>query len=400
MKKVTSENFFFTTGSVIEFVVSLEKSDYIPKVINNLIKAISGFRIKEKNGFLELHNDPINIIKLPKNVDNPFDAVLYSEKYCSPNPKKALASIAANDSCVSVVTSHSITDGGFYRRLIQHLLDDHIKQVNVIPSTVNELFKKELDKIKLNKNDPNNLEFVTKNNFSYPSLNIPRDTFRINISNSIDIKDLQCYNKTNKKVIGLTESLILAIALSMSAMNNKNEPLKIGCQNCVDLRKYMNPEDINEYVGSNYSIVDVVMKNVKGSYSLREAGKILRKDLNKKIEKDMIMKSIKGFGSAQSQPKLVACLSNVGQFKFNSPIKDMYIQQSMFSKGFEVEIALSCFSKIGNGMNTIETNLKYPQSVVSEKDASKINKSIKYILTQVSPDSTIDETISKIRKIE
>ena len=81
MKKVTSENFFFTTGSVIEFVVSLEKSDYIPKVINNLIKAISGFRIKEKNGFLELHNDPINIIKLPKNVDNPFDAVLYSEKY-------------------------------------------------------------------------------------------------------------------------------------------------------------------------------------------------------------------------------------------------------------------------------------------------------------------------------
>ena len=141
------------------------------------------------------------------------------------------------------------------------------------------------------------------------------------------------------------------------------------------------------------------MKKVNGSCSLREAGKILRKDLNKKIQRENIMKTIfKTFKFDKTQ--LLPGLSNIGQFHLVSPINDMYIQQTMFSKAFEVEIELTTFSKISNEKNTIETNLKYSPSVISYEKGMKISKSINHILTKIPLDSTIDSVLSEINKLK
>lgn len=356
------------------------------------------FRLKENNGWFEFHNNPVNVVKLPNRINDPFHAVNYVIKNCCPNTKETFSSIAANDSCVAVMSSHALSDGGFFMKLFPNLLNNNIKQNNTIPLPQQELFQNEIKKFNLNSYETTtDIDYLTKTKFSYPSKNIPNSTLRTSISNSINVKDLQCYDKSNNKVNGLTESLLLALTLSISATNDKNIPLRIGSKCCVDMRKYM--KNVDEKVGNNFSVANVVMKKVNGSCSLREAGKILRKDLNKKIQRENIMKTIfKTFKFDKTQ--LLPGLSNIGQFHLVSPINDMYIQQTMFSKAFEVEIELTTFSKISNEKNTIETNLKYSPSVISYEKGMKISKSINHILTKIPLDSTIDSVLSEINKLK
>ncbi|KAH0795088.1 hypothetical protein GPJ56_000931 [Histomonas meleagridis] len=403
-KLAQSEKIFLDSYELMQFAVGVNDSKVIPKIINNLIKSIIGFRLKTDGNNLIAQDNKVTVHSLPNSIKNAYEASIYIDNHYRPDFSKEFATIAANDKFVSVNSSHGFTDGGFFKNLIRNILNDNLNEVKGLPITPFELFSNEIQETIDDPSFEQDTLKVSRFPFSHTLPETPSTIFRRDINDVFPIEEHKWYNKSTGKLSGLTESLWLSIALASETLNNVKRPLKVGCLTCVDLRPFINPRQktVSENAGNNFTSFGVVADNVNEQMTIREAGKQLRNNFNRKTLNGAIFNSLKpefDYGGNDNENILVE-LSNVGPMEFKDPINDVWVQQSMKSKIIERTVTLTSFSMVGSHKNLISNRLQYSPTTVSDEAAQKISNSISYFMKNISPDVTIREAMELMRHIQ
>ena len=79
--------------------------------------------------------------------------------------------------------------------------------------------------------------------------------------------NLACYDKNKDKINGLTENMLLALTLSICALNNKLGP--IGVSTCVDFRRFVQPQNQELNSMTNFfGVINIVADQINNQ-SLR-----------------------------------------------------------------------------------------------------------------------------------
>ena len=74
-RRITNyEKIYIQSNERCQFAVEVSKPDLIPKIIKNLEHYVLGFHLKLDDLNLVYHNDPINVLTIPKNVKNVREA--------------------------------------------------------------------------------------------------------------------------------------------------------------------------------------------------------------------------------------------------------------------------------------------------------------------------------------
>ncbi|OHS94113.1 hypothetical protein TRFO_11394 [Tritrichomonas foetus] len=423
-RKLTNfEKIFIGSNERCQFAVEVSKPELIPKIIRNLTTYILGFRLQLNGDKLQYHEKPFKVHPIPKSVKTAQQACDFvdSIKY---DFNDTFAVIAADESKVAISVSHLICDGGFFVDIYDKiLLDEPVKTKSVLPITTDIIFPDRLAKVtdsEIKAHHESVLDLTPVRwspNYEslrrhFDKLQSYKNTDRHSNSNlsgvnckyyalETPVKDFM-FPKVQK--FGLTESYWTGITLSYMAMNGELQNT-FGVSTCIDLRQDMPKEDINPSITQNTSEINVIAKNVSPKSTVRELGKMMREDLNLKKSNNNFYTAYKSFlGSGyvfKPSPTCFAELSSVGRFKNeNSPISDMWIQQTMLAKPAEGCAGFLSYSKDKYGENILVTRFQQPLTVLNDEDSEILVKSLMYAMKEMPPDVTIEEAYDELRRFQ
>ena len=219
------------------------------------------------------------------------------------------------------------------------------------------------------------------------------------------VKETQFYKS---KGVKLTDLYMTSFALSIMSLNGRMDS-NFGISNCIDLRQYLPPNKRDISNTQNTAEFGVLANNVDFKMSIRELAKSFRSDLSMKMNDGKTplasYKSLHDAGFAYDVDK--TCfpeLSNIGRFRvddnYSNIINDMWIQQTMNSKFAEIVIGIIAFSKDKFGENTIVTRLQQPVTVINDRDAEVLIKSIVHMMKDVPLDVSIQGAYDELRRFQ
>ena len=371
-RKITNyEKIYIQSNERCQFAVEVSNPDLIPKIIKNLEHYVLGFHLKLEDLNLVYHNNPINVLTIPKNIQNTREACEYVDSI-NFNYKDTFSIIAANDKMVAFSVGHLICDGGFFIEIFDKLLlDEPIPLKSRFPLTTNDTFPEELSKI-TNEEVSQHQQWMTKltplrwsHNYKELQKKVQEDTKCKYYPIEIPAKDTQFI----KSKMNLTDLYMTSFALSIMSLNGKLSS-NFGISNCVNLRQFLDPSKKDISNTQNTSEFSVLANNVNPKMSIRDLAKSFRFDLSSKLKDSKTSlaayKSLSADGyTYDNNGFCFPELSNIGRFKaknaeYSNLIKDMWIQQTLRAKWTEIAIAILAFSKDKFGENTIVTRLQQP----------------------------------------
>lgn len=141
---------FANANEQCQIAVELEKSSFIPLIINNFKKSMVGFNLKLEGDELVYHDIEIPVYSLPKTIRSCEEACNYVDIHNKIDLTKYLCKISANDNIVAISATHMLYDGGFFIDLFPKLtkdIDDEnylkFSMPRKVPYTPNEIFPNE-----------------------------------------------------------------------------------------------------------------------------------------------------------------------------------------------------------------------------------------------------------------
>lgn len=289
--------------------------------------------------------------------------------------------------------------------IAENILDDeNVNVPNRFPYEIQDVLKERFEKA------PDNVPFWITN----------KDTIRIQTNDEsklhsasdicystikIPSKSLQCYEPKTNKLHSFTNSLWTSyfIASVVHGMKNKSFkiPKEICIPTCVDFRRYLKNQ--NYSICSLFSAVNP-QACVSPKMSLYELGKAMKSDLIKRMEKGEDFGVLKSKGEIVDPGKNVFLqLSYIGAINIKYPIKDVFVNLNMDAVAAEAMLLLmgfSCISKPSlinkEERNDVILRLRYSPTTLYEDEVDKMMKNIKYILTKVPKETSIEETVKAV----
>lgn len=332
------EKLFTLTDEACQIAIEIEKSSFIPLLIENFEKSMVGFHLKTTNDDLIYDYQTIPVHPLPKNIRTCQEAAIYIDKNLPINFSKALCNIAANDSIVAVNATHMIYDGGFfidlYPRLLNRYIDDNYLQIQSprkIPFTPHELFKREFANKNMKKlierhfEDIKHIPYVKQS--SKIDLQIDQEVKCKSHSYESKASDYQFLS--NK--MGLTDMYWTFIPLNVMALNDTMQIPDFGMMCCVDLRQFMSKKNINRLVCENFTEINLRLNNVSPEMTVRQVGKLMRDRFNRMKKDGSVFASFEAMqdGIPELGPFLLSEMSNIGRFDLKPPMVDIWVQQTL-----------------------------------------------------------------------
>ena len=395
----TYEKWFLDSDQFLQFALHIKDPSKINKVVEKFQKLAIGTRLCYDGSNFVPHDQDIEVFRLPENFKNLREAALYMELHHTPEVHRTLATIGANSDTVILNSSHSVSDGVCLLNMFNAIRDDIEFETPYTLHNGTEIFREEAEKcVLIPVNDLNNTtitRFFSKDPkflSSYPFLH--RTYYKSNI------EDLQCYNKQLKRPTGLTDALYAQLILSASAYEGKFE--NAGVKTVMNLRPFMKtkPTFENGCVMSNIPInADVTVDSTVGE---------LMKKTRESYLQQLQLKTHFGFHKAVDiQPDLnkqvkgiIPILSNLGQFKLEGPIDDVWVQCSYRNKGLTQYLTLVHFGIVGEGRNETVSQFMYTPNEVSLREADLFTKSVHYGLENIKLSDTIGNALEKVQEFQ
>ena len=96
----------------------------------------------------------------------------------------------------------------------------------------------------------------------------------------------------------------------------------------------------------------------------------------------------------------IAHVSNVGPVRYEAPIVDFHMQQTMEAEATNTVVSVLSWSKIGYGRNDVLTRLRYSPLVMSDHNAKVLDESIRFYMRNITPNMTIGEAFNELQKFQ
>ena len=396
------ERLFAETDEMVQFAVEVCHPRHLPAVVDILLKGISAFHLKTDGKSVFNNPTPVEIFEMPKSLKNACEAALWIDRERRPDLSKRLAAIGVSDTKVAVAVSHLLADGGFCSRMLERITSDVHEVAPFVPRPVEDVFARELADpalpVQEHVDGVGKLAAIPWSDDVEKGL--PEDVRCMYFFQSLKVDELSCWDREKKRFNGLTENLWLAMTVSYAAFSGNQE--KMGCSTCVDLRQLLKGKpDLS--VGNCFSSISVIPKGFTKNMTLREIGELMRRDLVAKKNNGGFLASVKGGlgGYVVSPPReAFAELSNVGRMELKKPIVDVWVQQTMKSRGIEAIMPTLSFSTAGDCEHRIAVRTQYSPTVVSERVANVLFKSIVHLLKNMPLDAPFTAAFDEAQRYQ
>lgn len=396
------EKYFLASLETCQLVLEFENPKIVTEVVDRFKGAVIGLHLKHDMENLYAIKGDVPVHELPASLKTPSDCAKWCVDNMNPFCDGTLAAIACNENRVALNSNHCVADGGFLHYLLDHALDANIGDHPVLPASIDEIFKNELNnghevdgelslvsRISTERHDSPN--FVQ--NASYTNFEIPASS-------------LQAYDKKSGKVKALTEYLWMTLTLAASALQNKFTSL--GVSTCVDIRKLIKSQYDPLSTANFFTGLNVIAKGVSLNQTLGDFQKSLRKDFLEKLNSDFLMNSIKtdfkhGYEiEDEDKPPMENTIqvTNVGPLKFKRPITDFWVQQHMVCNSAAGNICLLSFSKVNEKINNVVCRLRYSPTAISEETAQMLTDCVKYGIQNFPLSMTAQEAFDEYRRFQ
>ncbi|KAK8898022.1 hypothetical protein M9Y10_000272 [Tritrichomonas musculus] len=386
----------------IQFALEVEHREDMPTVLNKVKNAIAGLYIKS-DGFNLLDNlkdqESVTVHEIPKEIETLSACCDWIYNTYTPNIESSLASIAADDHRIVVNSNHSITDGGYFVNLLKDIQDPSkeslFSQKAPIPKDLRtDLLKNEFDNFLKNKTK------YMKNLPSYQQ----KDLTYLNLQETVSLPDsynllpkrckaeLKCtelspfiYDRQTKRLSHMSEFLWTGLCMAINAKNGQYGP--IGLENCMDLRRLLPKERVNQSFGNAYTDFTMSVKEANPRMTINEINSSFRSNFNRMKVNDWFYKEYMFPFAFQRENCSVSHVSNVGPMKFRSPYKDFYLQCTQKEEGLRPILQVTSYSKNNEekDINDIVLHMRYSPTVMSKKNANDIFDTYVYFLKNVDP---------------
>lgn len=395
------ERVFINTSEMVQLAVKVADPQYIPLVVKNFGKTLIGLNLKTDGKSL-IHKNSFPIYGLPRNITNVDDACDFvaSNKRMN-NLYESLGSVAISDDIVAMTCSHLCTDGLSMMNTVKRCLDNNVESPPLLPRSVELVFA---DKVK--DSDCSIMEKNLQKISRYPKGPKP-DTYNPEsvmckiTRNYIPFKDLICYDKKREAPKGITDSLWLAFALAVESKKEKAE--YIGTYNCINLRPYMDQNDIDASIGNCFTSFVVYADDIRQELTLNQIMKQIRTNFENDMKNGIIYPAIKGMfnGYAGLSDDLFICdSSHMGMFPVRYPLVDVSLRNCMKSQPAEGSQSLMTFSKKVEGVGKLCTLIQSAPTQTSDASAKMMSDTLLYILTQIPLETKLGDAIQQIHKFQ
>ena len=390
-----------TVPENVQLAMKFTTSTVIPEVIERVCNAGIGLRLKIDDQFnVMTHNTPFNILKIPNHIVDVQEAADWIDQNGSPELTKTLATVAANDRIVAYNCQHMCADGRLMLHFVNHLFDNDVLRHKVcgLPKQQPVLFKEMFDKY--NETAPYTpVNQLTRLQWrrQRPSVFDKSRKAQYKLFKLPSTK-LTCYDPASKRLVGLTDSLLMSMLLSAQAYNKKLES-SMCMMTVVDMRTKMQARDVGFDVCNNYVCVPTIARGVTKETTLEELRRRLRSDLRYKIENNGVYPCMRFEDFAQDGTTIMS-LSNMGVINIKPPFEDVWVQQTMEEHETDYEMCLLSWSKVGNGRNDVYARLRYSRNVVSDEEACGFSESVKCILESMPLSTTVGDAVERLMQIQ
>ena len=390
-----------TVPENVQLAMKFTTSSVIPEVIQRVCNAGLGLRLRIDDKFnVMTHNTPFNILKMPNDIVDVQEAADWIDRNGSPVLTETLATVAANDRIVAYNCQHMCADGRLMLHFVNHLFDDDLlsKKVCGLPKEQPVLFKEmfdkynetapytpvsELTRLQWRRKRPS--VFDRSRKAQYKLFKLPSTRFT-------------CYNPKEKRLVGLTDSLLMSMLLSAQAYNKRLES-SMCMMTVMDMRTKMQPSDVGFDVCNNYVCVPTIARGVTEGTTLEELRRRLKSDLTYKIKNNGVYPCMRFEDFAQDGTTIMS-LSNMGVINIKPPFEDVWVQQTMEEHETDYEMCLLSWSKVGNGKNDVYARLRYSTNVISDKEASGFSESVRHVLENMPLSTTVGEAVEQLMQIQ
>lgn len=421
LKQLITPQYYFDMDAkaMIQLTLKVESPDVIPKLVNYYKDTVIPLHLKQEGKYLIPHNDKIPVFEIPRNeqtktLEGTADYV--SQNFTRPFTE-SLASISAGDDKVVLNIVHCISDGGYFKLLIDGFLNHFYPQnrkLSPFPINTMNLFPNLIKKAPssgfLWSSDPYTIRLSTKSSQlpkSGTKKGIRYYTFRTP-SNT-----LKCFNQRNKKISGYTEALWLSQILS--AMVHKNEIIKQGgVTTCVDLRQWIeSPQKVDPFSVCNCFSAVTPHSNISPSMTLRQLASSMRKNLNDRLEKFEQFSFLKAFNSPQiekhndeqkdKENSLFGSaieITSMGTINLKKPLVDAWTSFTVLPVHAGQIVSLMSFGVKSEKIDDVVLRLRYSGDHFDEHEMNVYGKSIDYFLHNIDYNLTVKEAFEELKRFQ
>ena len=385
---------------MVQLCIEFNHPKYVQDVVERFKRSILGLHLKTDGTNFIHTNDPIDVARIPSHLSTTAEVCNWMDEHCVPEFGNRLGTLACDDTRVAFNCSHICADGGFLVFLLRNCLNRDLPPAPMLPSTLTGIFDKELDEFKrapIAIDDAGSMTY-----WDWPKNARVKAEERVRaryIDNFQPAEVFAGYDKKSGKVNALTEYLWSGTALAMSAMNGTLG--QIGCCTCVNLRNLVHRKDADLSFCNIFTNTHIRVKNAGANVTIGEVAKEMRSRFEfLKKNHGIIAEVEKDFFTNFKANASVAHVTNVGPLRYEAPIADFHMQQTMEAEATNTVVSVLSWSKIGYGRNDVLTRLRYSPLVMSDHNAKVLDESIRFYMRNITPNMTIGEAFSELQKFQ
>lgn len=395
---------------------------YVQKAVNNFKKMFRGFNLKiVNNRYYRLHPHNIETIKLPEYLQDCHEANQWMYRHHSVPIEQCLATIAANDTIVTINSNHNLSDGGYMRYALQHALDDFsdVELPSGAPPCYNNEFKevfeyvdKKIDRSKLQFADSETgVKYNPKDKYLAPFGTPFADNYEI-----IPVTQLACYDCKTKRPKNLTESSWIGLTIALASLNCINNKMpfdfttKLSLGAVLDCRRFIKSKENLILKYPNFNRILPVEANTTKDMTLREISQTFRGYLNDNLLPYGLIYSLKHPKPFQSTPKdtIWGINSSVGVIKFKRPVLDFdLLEKGRFDSTFgdrgEISgspVSIITYSKVNEDRNDFILMSRYRPFMTSMENGRIIVDSFRFFMKNIPETARFEDAFNEIRQFQ
>ncbi|OHT05250.1 hypothetical protein TRFO_27056 [Tritrichomonas foetus] len=389
----------------IQLGIEVDDPSVIPAYIKRIQNTSLAMHLRADKDNLYHTNDVAPIFKLPEKTKNLQEAVTYAIQHCKTTQSFPLAVLAANSRHLVFNACHTFCDGKMLKTLVSEVQNPTNKKMPFLPVPILTNFAEQLKGLPPLSHDYND-PIITHLDNTHPKEEDKSDIFS-NIFSKFNVQDLKCFN--NGKVKGLTEHLSSSLILAAKALGDLGDGY--GLQGAMDLRPFLPGDrgedlDIVDHVG-NFIMTS---KNPKTVHDLQQD---LRKCIKDAVEKKTFLNHMvwdiqhyctnENNNEETKEPEFpvrgLGCyVSNVGQVRIKKPITDIMMRVDMEEP--YTMMSIIAYSVVSEFENSVRTHLTYGTKGTTKAYMEKLNRKFDYAMTKLNPQTSINDAIEILRKID
>ena len=369
-------------------------------VLNEIANKLSvlHMRIDDGNLIFEKQKE-IPIFKIPNNLKTFKDQCNFVEQNFMKPYNQRIGILACSDDTVVVTGNHCAFDGGTVVNLTNYL-SGHAKEFGgfgLVPSMF-EPFKEWMKTGNIHSPSFLGNPEVTK----WHSKDVSHQTYTPKYkfyTNNFDEKQLQCYNKKEGKIHGLTEAYMASGILSCCALTGdfsvKGLWEVFGTRPCADNKQQL-------FQGDFYTQFHCTAQADKDT-TVAEFMKRLRKDFNFRIKQGAPQSALKDmYENVKGEPPIPGIpliLTSIGTLRMGGPITDAYLQtnNANIQSGM---CTITSYNVITKKQNRFATGTKYNTASMSDREAKAFADGVTYCLTKISPSITCGKALDMLESFQ